>query len=76
MTLEEAFGQVLKDLRTQKDLSQMKLASAAKMDVSTISLFERGENKPNLQTVFLIAEALDTKPSALIKKVEALGLEF
>jgi len=53
-----AFGRVLRELRAKKELSQYTLASASGVDRSYISLIERGERSPTLDTVFRLCVAL------------------
>ncbi|MDP4208424.1 MAG: helix-turn-helix transcriptional regulator [Bacteroidota bacterium] len=68
--LEAIFGDVLKELRTARKISQEKLAEYCELDRTYISLLERGLRQPTLITLFKISKALDIAPSELIKKVE------
>jgi transcriptional regulator with XRE-family HTH domain len=68
--LEAIFGDILKELRTARKISQEKLAEYCELDRTYISLLERGLRQPTLITLFKIAKALDIAPSELIKKVE------
>ncbi|MCE1188263.1 MAG: helix-turn-helix domain-containing protein [Ignavibacteria bacterium] len=68
--LEAIFGDVLKELRTARKISQEKLAEYCELDRTYISLLERGLRQPTLITLFKISKALDITPSELIKKVE------
>lgn len=54
-----------------RGLSQEKLAFACDRHPTFISLIERGQRSPTLRTVFLLAAALDVKPSRLVSDVEA-----
>ena len=72
MTLATAFGQVLREVRRGKRVSQESLAHQAGLDVSTISLFERGLRKPSLHSVFLISRVLEISPDDLIAQVQSL----
>ncbi len=65
-----SFGIVLKDLRTERKISQEKLADFCNLDRTYISLLERGLRQPTILTIFKIAEALQISPSDLIKKIE------
>lgn len=47
--------------RTQQDL-----ADAAGISVSFLSMIERGERLPTLETLYHLAEALKMKPSELL----------
>lgn len=70
MEIEKIFGLVLKELRTQRRVSQSELANLAELDRTYISLLERGLRQPTIETVFKISEALDTKASLIIQKIE------
>lgn len=72
MTLEAAFGHIIKQLRTGKGLSQEKLAFDSDLDRSYISQLECGLRKPSLLTVFQLAKALQISPAQIVESVEAL----
>jgi len=64
------FGNILRSIRKSKGFSQEKLAFDANLDRTYISLLERGQRMPTLETIFKIAEALEFSPSELIMKIE------
>ena len=66
----KVFGQILRELRVSKQLSQEKLAELADLDRTYISLLERGQRQPTIRTLFQIAKALNIKPSKIIETVE------
>lgn len=66
----EVFGNVLRELRESKQISQEKLAEYCELDRTYISLLERGLRQPTITTIFKLAKALQVKPSELIAKVE------
>ncbi len=68
-TYAEVFGEVLRELRLRKGLSQEALADACDRHRTYISLLERGRNSPSLDTIFELAEALETRPSELVRRV-------
>jgi len=70
-SIPTTFGQVIRKLRTDKGLSQEKLALDSALDRSFISLLESGHKQPTITTLFAIAEALGIHPSEIIKKVES-----
>lgn len=72
MTLEAAFGQVIKQLRNEKRLSQEKLAFESSLDRSYISQIECGHRQPTLLTIFQLAKALQTPPAIIIDSAETL----
>lgn len=69
-SIQEAFGDVLRELRSRKGLSQEALALDADLDRTFISMLERGVRQPTLTSIFAISQALEIKPSRLLSKVE------
>jgi len=69
-TPEEAFGQVLRRLRTEKGLSQEKLALAGDLDRTFVSLLERGLRQPSLTTLLQVSRVLGISASKLLALVE------
>jgi transcriptional regulator with XRE-family HTH domain len=67
-----AFGNVLREARQGKGLSQERLAEAAGLDRSFISLIERGIQTPNVVVLFKVSEVLGVSASALIGEVERI----
>lgn len=72
LSIEEAFGQTLRELRKEKGLSQEELAHESGLDRTFISLLERGKRQPSLGTIISIAIVLELKASDFIKKVEVV----
>lgn len=70
MTLEAAFGHVIRDFRKARKLSQEKLAFESGLDRAFISLLECGRKQPSLVTIFQLAKALQIQPSQIIASVE------
>ncbi len=64
----KTLGKTIKKLRGEQ--SQFMLASENDISVSIISTAERGIKDPQFTTLFKIAEALNIKPSELVKLVE------
>ena len=52
------FKDRLKQIRTEKKLSQVKLAELVGVHVTNISRYERGENKPTAQVLTKLGDAL------------------
>jgi transcriptional regulator with XRE-family HTH domain len=67
--IKKAFGEVLKEVRTARGMSQDALAFASDLDRTYISLLERGLRQPSLSTLFSLAAALDTTAEELVKRV-------
>ena len=71
----EAFGKVLRALRTERGLSQEALALDAGIQRNYVSLIERGINQPTITIIFKLSAALEMQPSQLIDLVEAEWLK-
>jgi transcriptional regulator with XRE-family HTH domain len=72
LTIEEAFGQVIREFRKANHLSQEKLAEMSTLDRSFISLLESGKKQPSLITIFQLAKALNISPSKMLANVEEI----
>lgn len=70
MTIESAFGEVIRELRKKTGRSQRDIAFASGLDRSFISLLETGRQQPSLITIFRLAGALGQFPSQLISLIE------
>jgi len=68
--MEIIFGNILKEIRISRKLSQEKLAEYSNLDRTYISLLERGLRQPSLSTIFKISKALVISPSELVKEIE------
>ena len=66
-TVLARFGKTLRELRTERGLSQDELAARAGLDRNYIGMIERGERNPAIVNVVKIAEALDVSPSELFR---------
>jgi transcriptional regulator with XRE-family HTH domain len=71
MTLEMAFGKVLREIRNEHSLSQEELGFESGYHRTYISLLERGKKSPSLNTVFQLAAALAVPPSEILRRTEA-----
>lgn len=70
MTMEEAFGLTLQNLRKARKLSQEELGFESGYHRTYISQLERGRKSPSLRTIFQLAAALKTLPSEMVLGVE------
>ncbi|MDP2643713.1 MAG: helix-turn-helix transcriptional regulator [Desulfobacterales bacterium] len=68
-SLGKAFGCVLRHLRQDRGLSQEKLGFESGYHRTYISLLERGQKSPSLQTIFNLSKSLKVEPTELIKQV-------
>ena len=63
-------GNVIQEYREKRGLSQEVVSGLADIGRTHLSAIERGVRKPTLETFFRIADALDIKPSELVKLIE------
>jgi len=74
--IKVVFGNVLKELRAEKGVSQERLALEAELDRSYVSALERGIYQPSITKLFDIARVLGVRPGEIIDRVEeGLGKE-
>lgn len=66
------FGNVLREVRKNRSMSQEELADASDLDRTYISMLERGIKNPTLQTIFNLCHSLDISPDFLIGRVTHL----
>lgn len=69
LTPEQAFGQVLRELRTERDLSQEEFADRCRVSRPHVSRLETGKNSPSLSMLFQLADALGVAPEELVRRV-------
>ena len=74
-TPAEAFGQVLRELRERKGLTQEALALEAGTERSHISDLERGKKGPSLRTILSLARALGVSAGEIVSMVEERTLQ-
>ncbi len=65
-TLAARFAANLRRERTRRKLSQEALAAKARLSVSYISMLEREQRTPPLDTLESLARALGVSPTALL----------
>jgi transcriptional regulator with XRE-family HTH domain len=70
-SLKARFGELLRELREKRGLTQDELGTDANLDRTYISLLERGLRQPTLEVIFTLAKALNVSPSSMIKRLEA-----
>ncbi|ARU63465.1 hypothetical protein CBW65_22535 [Tumebacillus avium] len=66
-TLKVEFGYNVSSRRKALRLTQEKLAEMCELDRTTIGQIEAGKSNATLETIELIANALDVHPSELLK---------
>ena len=67
---DKRFGEVLRELRLKRGLSQEELAFESDLNRQFISLLELGQRSPSLQTVYKIADGLGISGSELLASME------
>lgn len=60
-----AFGDAIRSIRKQRDISQERLALMCGLDRTYISGIERGTRNPSLTNILKIAAALDVDPAEI-----------
>jgi transcriptional regulator with XRE-family HTH domain len=65
-SLAETVAVNLKNQRQRRKLSQEALAAKAGLSVSYISMLERGQRSPPLDTLEVLAGALEVRPTSLL----------
>jgi len=70
LTIEEAFGEVIRDLRKTNKISQEKLAEISRLDRSFISLIECGHKQPSLITIYQLAKSFKLSASKILSLTE------
>ena len=72
MRPEQAFGMVIRKRRKELEISQEELAYLCDLDRTFISLLERGQRKPTLNTIWTLAKSLQMHPHVLVQEVEQI----
>jgi DNA-binding XRE family transcriptional regulator len=68
-TARIAFGLRLRQVRTERGLSQDVLARRTDLHTTAIARFERGAREPRLTTILRLARGLEVPPSALMDEL-------
>lgn len=69
MSIKEQFGIRIKELRTEKKLSQESLANSAEIDRTYIQSIEKGKRNVSIITVEKLANALNVSIETLFKNL-------
>jgi len=72
VTIETAFGLVIRRLRKERRLSQEDLSRTSSLGRVFISQLERGKQQPTLITMFELASALNVTVSRIMSEAESL----
>lgn len=71
MQPEKAFGEILRELRLARELSQETLALDAGVQRNYVSLLERGKNSASINILFKLSPILGVPVSEMMGQVEA-----
>jgi transcriptional regulator with XRE-family HTH domain len=66
--VERAFGEVMRAMREELGMSQMKFHLKTGLDRTFISDLERGVQCPSLRTIYRVAAGLDIMPGNLVRR--------
>jgi transcriptional regulator with XRE-family HTH domain len=72
---EVAFGQVLRELRKGRGLSQEVLALESDLERNYVSLLELGRNSASIKTIFKLASAMGVSVAEFMAMVESRSKE-
>ena len=71
MSIQDVFGETLREIRVESKLSQEQLGILSGLHRTYISSVEREQRNVSLQNVFAIAQALGCDPRDLLTPVSA-----
>jgi len=63
-------GKIIQEYRESKGISQEVLSGFADIGRTHLSAIERGVRKPTLETFFRVSQALEVRPSDLLRAIE------
>ena len=70
LPVEQAFGQVIREYRTQRGWSQEYLSEQSHLDRTFISHVERGTKIPSLLTIVQLAHSFNVSAADLMQAME------
>lgn len=65
-------GRAIRDLRTERNISQERLGLDSGVHRNYIGGIERGERQPTVATIAILADTLGVPPSTIFLKAEKL----
>jgi transcriptional regulator with XRE-family HTH domain len=72
MDPSKAFGEAMREIRSEKGLSQEAAAHACELDRAYYGALERAVKSPTLKTIWKIADALGVPPAELLIRAERI----
>jgi transcriptional regulator with XRE-family HTH domain len=73
MAIKTKFGKIIKELRSEKGLSQEELADRAGMHRTYIGMIERAEKNITIENICKLSKALDVPLSSIFLEIEKDG---
>lgn len=70
-TAGQIFGEVLRETRKESRKTQEELALDCGLDRTYISLLERGERQPTLQTILTLSQNLGVSAATMVAQTES-----
>jgi len=70
MVSPELIGNVIREIRKSRGMTQEVLSGLAELDRTHYSKIERGQRSPTVETLFKIARALDIQPHEIMIEIE------
>lgn len=70
--LQLALGKVIKNLRSESNISQIELSERGKFNRTYVSDLERGKKQASLSTIIRLSNAFGIQPSELMQRFEKL----
>ncbi len=67
---KQVIGQVIRNLRKERGLSQEVISSFAGLARSHLTMIESGAKQPNFETIWRLANAFGLYPHELVKLIE------
>jgi len=65
----------IKEIRTQKRISQLELSTTSNLSQSFLASVENGKKQPSVLTLLRIAKALDVSPKIFFPEINAKSKE-
>ncbi len=72
-SLNQAFGETLRQVRHEATISQEELAARSGLHRTYVSQLERGQKSPSLAVIAGLARSLGVKPHELVRAAEELA---
>ncbi len=71
-TYAVALGQVLKEIRVKREMSQERVGMECEMQQTIVSKIERGKILPSIHTLYKMAKVLNVSTSDLVARAEEI----